>query len=196
MKESPKRSFNPVMVNGSSLYYIALVTEGHLAEEIELLKLEMLQTFGCKAALKSPGHITLLSPFFWAKGFRKILIDTFQQFHPQQENIHIQLNGFGHFRKDVIFIQPEFNEQLQHLQHLCVNYFSVLLGDRLKVQKDFHPHITIANRDLKAEDFEAAWSLFRERKFQSIWEAKTISLLEHNGSNWQICSQIHLKEHL
>jgi 2'-5' RNA ligase len=177
------------MQHGSNLYYIAIVAAPPVAYEIQGFKEEMKQHFGCKAAMKSPAHITLIPPFFFSKGLSKILMDTFMIFSANTGPIFIRVNGFGHFRRDVIFVQPEEHPALMQLQQECANYFVGLLGDKINTKRAFHPHITIANRDLKTEDFDEAWKRFNGRKYASSWWATDICLMRHNGSLWEITAR-------
>jgi 2'-5' RNA ligase len=43
--------------------------------------------------------------------------------------------------------------------------------------RGFHPHMTIAFRDLKKNKFQEVWQLFKERKFQAEFPYAGISLL-------------------
>jgi 2'-5' RNA ligase len=177
------------MQHGSFMYYIAIVAEEPVAADVQALKEEMLSQFGCKAAMKSPAHITLIAPFYFSKGLSKILLDTFFHFESGLDAFDIPVDGFGHFRRDVLFVQPIPNPTLMLLQEKAVHYFSGLLGDKISSKRNFHPHITIANRDLKSEDFDAAWALFKDRPYTAIWTVKDICLMQHNGRCWEIAAR-------
>lgn len=177
-------------MTGSQMHYIALVAEEPLLTEIAQFKDEMLRQFGCRAAMKSPAHITLIPPFYWSRGMQKILIDTFLGFRTDIGVLNIKVNGFGHFRRNVLFAAPEHNEDVLLLQKACVAYFRPLLGDKIADKRPFHPHITIANRDLKSEDFDLAWEMFRNRAYTCEWEANKLSLLQHDGSRWQVIDEL------
>jgi 2'-5' RNA ligase len=176
---------------GSQMHYIALVANEPLALDIASFKEEVLETFGCRAAMKSPAHITLIPPFYWSRGMQKILNDTFHGFRSSISEIIIHVNGFGHFRRNVIFATPEYNERLMQLQKECIDYFRPLLGDKIADKRPFHPHITIANRDLKSEDFDQAWEMFRNRPYKRDWHVNTLSLLQHDGICWQVIEELN-----
>jgi 2'-5' RNA ligase len=177
------------MQHGSFMYYIAIVAESPVAEDVQRFKEEMREEFGCIAAMKSPAHITLIAPFYFSKGLSKILIDTVHQFDTDMQPFEIRVEGFGHFRRDVLFVQPVENALLMQLQEKTVSYFSALLGDKVSSKRNFHPHLTIANRDLKSEDFDKALSLFKDRPYSAAWTVKDICLMRHNGKQWEIAER-------
>jgi 2'-5' RNA ligase len=51
-------------------------------------------------------------------------------------------------------------------------------------EKPFHPHITIAFRDLKKAIFNEAWDYYSNRLFQEEFTAESVTLLKHNGQFW------------
>jgi len=178
-------------IRGSQMYYIALVADQELEAILHGYKLELQQLLGCKAALKSPAHITLIPPFFWANGLSKILMDTFGHFRSSRQPFELEIDGFGHFRTDVLFARPVDHHQLFALQREVTDYFQPLLGDKLKNRFAFNPHITLANRDLKAADFPQAWALLKDRTLRGKWLISAIHLLRHTGKEWEIIATNH-----
>jgi 2'-5' RNA ligase len=61
-----------------------------------------------------------------------------------------------------------------------------------KEQRAFHPHITIANRDLAKSDFRKAWEYFNGLEFQKQFTTSAISLLRHNNKEWEIAASFPL----
>jgi 2'-5' RNA ligase len=182
------------MQYGSFMYYIAIVAESPVAEDVQRFKEEMLEKFGCVAAMKSPAHITLIAPFYFSKGLSKILSDTFHQFNANMQPFEVRVDGFGHFRRDVLYVQPAENALLMQLQEKAVSFFSGLLGEKVSSKRNFHPHLTIANRDLKSEDFDKARSLFIGRPYSAAWTVKDICLMRHNGKQWEIAERCVLSK--
>ena len=65
---------------------------------------------------------------------------------------------------------------------------------KLKIDtRPFHPHITIATRDLHKKDFHDAWPMFEKEKFNAEWEANGLSLLRHNRTNWDVIHTCNFK---
>ena len=61
-----------------------------------------------------------------------------------------------------------------------------------KEQRPFHPHITIANRDLAKKDFKKAWEYFAGLRYDTEFQADSISLLRHNNKEWEIAASFPL----
>ncbi|MBK5277935.1 MAG: 2'-5' RNA ligase family protein, partial [Bacteroidia bacterium] len=49
----------------------------------------------------------------------------------------------------------------------------------------FHPHLTLAFRDLKKPMFEKAWEEFKSKEYSESFAAKHFTLLKHNGKVWE-----------
>ena len=170
-----------------SMYYLAFVCPEQVDEKVRQFKLWMQEMFGCKAALKSPAHITLIPPFWYDESVENILLDLISSFHSDLEKLEIQLQGFSHFAKRVLFVNVLPNPGLNEIRRQTLLHFKKSLGDIIKEEtRPFTPHITIANRDLKPADFDKAWAHFMNRKFQVVFETQQISLLKLSREKWNI----------
>lgn len=176
------------------LYFIAILTPDNINQQILEWKHYMLQQFHCKVALKSPAHITLIPPFDMPDALHPDLQELLQHFSARQTDFSIQLNNFDAFAKRVIFVNVVSGARLNALQ---TNLEIILLqSKRFPINKEdrpFHPHVTIANRDLKKEDFPLAWQYFQQWTYEETFMAGAISLLQHNGNTWQIAGSYPLE---
>ena len=62
-------------------------------------------------------------------------------------------------------------------------------GKEYNIKKEtraFHPHITIATRDLHKKSFAEAWPSYQNKKFTEEWVANGLSVLKHNGTRWDV----------
>ena len=57
----------------------------------------------------------------------------------------------------------------------------------------FRPHVTIAYRDIPPEVFPAMWEEFKNRKFNRSFKVESFSLLKHDGKQWNLFREFHLK---
>lgn len=169
-------------------YFIALVPPEPLLSEINELKRFFADHYGSRAALRSPAHITLHMPFEWAAADEQELKDALLRFAERQRPFNIELNGFGCFPPRVIFIRPVPSSELEKLQAGLKKMAAMELGifnaDRLN--QGFHPHVTLAFRDLKKRFFEEAFAAINSRKFDDMWTAKSIELMRHTGQEWEV----------
>lgn len=174
-----------------SLYYIAVIPPGPIAEEVKSIKQEFASRYNSSRALRSPAHITLQAPF-WSDPSSEIpLTEKLKMFCNGRESFRVQLSDFSRFDKRVIFADVTANEKLHQL-HKDLMYF---LRDKLNfpasgTSLSFHPHMTVAYRDLTPEMFTKAWEEFKLREFKAEFEVKSISLLKHNRKEWDVLEEM------
>ena len=172
------------------MYYVAIACPREVDEKVMGFKQWMKEQFGSVVALKSPAHITLIQPFWLDISRETELLQTLQSFPGDGEELRIRLEGFSHFGKRVLFIQVKENPVLQELQTQTEKHFLQCFDDVLKKDtRPFHPHITIANRDMKPGDFEKAWQHFSGKKFNETFCAKTISLFKLTQGKWSVIGE-------
>ena len=172
------------------MYYVAIVCPDELNNKIQAFKLWMQEKFGCKVALKSPAHITLIPPFWFAAEKEDILLQAMHSFEGPEQSIKIELNDFAHFSNRVLFIDIKPNDHLAKVRQKAEDHFFNKLGTIIKKEtRPFTPHITIANRDLKPGDFKKAWEHFSAMQFEESFMAEQISLLRLDEGKWHVVAQ-------
>jgi 2'-5' RNA ligase len=168
-------------------YFIALVPPSPIYEKANDLKLHFKERYNSKAALNSPPHITLHMPFWWKKDKEDQLIKGLSEFSPIFFPFQLSLRNFSAFKPRVIFIDIVPNESLMKLQkelmRFCKKTFNLFNADYKALP--FHPHLTLAFRDLKKVAFEEAWEEFREKTFDDNFIVDHFTLLRHNGKRWE-----------
>lgn len=170
-----------------ALYFIALVLPPPLDEQVKAWKLVMQRNFNCNAALKSPAHITLIPPFRLEENSEEDLTGFLDSFASRQQSFSTWTHHFAAFKPRTIFIDVKPSHQLTFLKKQLDQ--AILNKPEWNIKTDerpFHPHITIANRDLLKTDFAAAWQLVEKQEFIESWKAEGISLLKHNKKNWDV----------
>src|SRR5688572_16921578 len=172
---------------GHDMYYVAIICPPELDDRIHDYKLWMKENFGSKAALRSPAHITIIPPFFLEKEKETLLIKVMDDFISVQDPIQIELAGFDHFGKKVIVVKVQDNPQLQQLKSDADIYFSHHFKKEIKKEaRSFHPHISIANRDIPQGEFNRAWDHFKEKKLDETFPARSLSLLKLSPGKWNV----------
>jgi 2'-5' RNA ligase len=171
------------------LYFIAIVAPGHINEQASIWKKYMEQHYGCKVALRSPAHITLVPPFNMSAEKEPALGEKLALFCGREKSFSIHLRNFDSFAPKVIFVHVEPGEQLLQIKYSLDEYLLPLKDFSFKKeQRPFHPHITIANRDLAKKDFKKAWEYFAGLRYDAAFQAESISLLRHNNKEWEIAA--------
>ena len=175
------------------LYFIAIVAPDTINQQVLEWKNYMLQRFNCKVALKSPAHITLIPPFNMPGQAQKEMQELLQSFAARQHSFPVQLKNFAAFTPRVIYVDVLPNALLNDVR---TNLEAILLpGERFAIKKEnrpFHPHITIANRDLTKDNFPQAWQHFQQMPYEATFEANAISLLRHSNQVWEVCDAFPL----
>jgi 2'-5' RNA ligase len=170
------------------LFFIALLPPAKVQREATKIKEYFAKVYTSKAALKSPPHITLQPPFKWNWEDVPILTQHLQQFAETQAPIPLGLDGFGSFRQRVIYINviktPELVGIYQQLQQYLED--SLAIVDEMAKTRLFAPHLTVAYRDLTRDNFRKAWPEFAAKKFCFEFIIPQLTLLLHNGKQWQI----------
>jgi 2'-5' RNA ligase len=172
------------------MYFVAILCPPAVDEKLQQYKYWMKERFGSVVALKSPSHITLIQPFWFERDKEGILKRLLQDFTSDMDELEIQLEGFSHFGKRVLFAAVRENHSLEEVKKQAEDHFAESCHDIVKKDdRPFHPHITIANRDLKPGDFEKAWQHFSEKPFTEAFRTQTISLLKLTDGKWNVISE-------
>lgn len=178
------------------LYLIALVPPEDLRNQVRELKEEMKNRFEASHALKSPAHITLQKPFRRPDSEEAEMSEILENFAERQHSFPIELQGFGSFSPRVIFVKIKDHEPIEAVHHSLQNILAENLQfSEKELMPKIHPHMTIATRDLKPRAFQNAWPEFRQREFQSRFEAKSLHLLKHNGKTWDFHKEFFFGKH-
>ncbi|MBO9200776.1 MULTISPECIES: RNA 2',3'-cyclic phosphodiesterase [Niastella] len=169
------------------LHFIAIVTPEEINRKVLQWKFYMRDQFGCKVALKSPAHITLISPFMMPDNLQPGLQELLQPFASREQHFSIQLKNFAAFKPRVIYVDVLPSPRLTEFKTALET--TLLQSNRFPVKKEerpFHPHVTIANRDLHKKDFPLAWQHFQQINYEVTFTANAFALLRHNGQIWEI----------
>ncbi len=176
------------------LYFIAVLPNPYLQQRIKNIKEELREQYDVEKALKLPAHITLQIPFRFPEEEEESLISSLASFAEDQKMFSVNLTGFGSFPPRVIFIEVENKKPLKLLQkRLQLMMENFLLPDKNNKEKAFHPHITVATRDLDKETYRKAWPVFQKRHFEATFLAQSLVLFKHNGKTWDLHREFLLK---
>jgi len=179
----------------ASMYFIAIVAPGYINHDVLKWKLIMKERYGCEVALRSPAHITLIPPFWMEDALENNLKLATDDYTGKRACFEIELKNFGCFKPRVIYADVVPTGALRGFQTELVDF---LVGKALfPIRKDdhsFHPHITIATRDLRKKSFYEAWAIFEKKEYNVRWTACGVSLLKHDQKNWAVIYTSQLKE--
>jgi 2'-5' RNA ligase len=173
---------------GTQLYLLAIIPPSPVCEEIQSFKEYFKVHYQSKASLNSPPHITLHMPFQWKTQKEEKLITGLKQFVSDKQSFKVTLQNFACFYHRVIYVNVlpnnslfEIQAQLHRFCKTTLNLFNARYQDL-----PFHPHITVAFRDLKKEKFDAAWSEFEKKEYHTLFNVDRIILLKQHDKEWQV----------
>lgn len=175
-------------------YFIAIIPPSPVYEEANALKHYFKEEYHSKASLNSPPHITLHMPFEWKEEKENLLVEKLNAFINGRQKPQILIKGFDCFKPRVIFLKvektPELGALQKELESFCRRTFQLFNAQYRDLP--FHPHLTLAFRDLKKTVFEKAWSEFEKKEFTASFLAERIALLKHNGKTWDVFKEFSL----
>jgi 2'-5' RNA ligase len=170
-----------------NMYFIAVVLPQDLDEKVLLWKKYMQEKYRCKVGLKSPAHITIVPPFWLESNMEEALLNDVDILAKDIYPFSLITNDFSAFKPRTIFIAVQKNTELDKLKQKADQHFSDKEHYKIKIEtRQFHPHITIATRDLLKKDFYECWPFFETKEFKEEWEATGLSVLRHNKRNWEV----------
>ena len=177
------------------MYFVALVAPEQIDRQVLKWKNFFKENYGCTVALKSPAHITVIPPFWMSEDLEYDLINSITEFSINKNKFEIVLKDFAAFIPRVIYADVMKNEILAEL-HKSLNEF-IYSQNKFPVKKEerpFHPHVTLAARDLYKKAFHEAWEIFSRKKYEALWPVNGISLLRHNKKNWDVIFTSQLED--
>jgi 2'-5' RNA ligase len=160
-------------------YFIAIIIPEPLFDQIEALKQELYAEHGLKGALRSPAHITLHRPFEWKEEKEQDLIDKLGGF-TFQDSFTVALKDFAFFEPRVIYVDVLKNKTIDELQQKLKVFAQkeLRLLNEVNDLRGFHPHVTVAFRDLKKPKFYELQTVFHEKKIEGGFNFNCFSLLK------------------
>ena len=168
-------------------YFIAIVPPEPLLSEIQTIKQSIFDNYRSKGALRSPGHITLHMPFSFEESKEDKLIVGLQSFQ-FNSSFNISLKNFDCFEPRVVFINVEKEIELINLQKELVQHVKKQLNlfNQSDDMRGFHPHITVAFRDLKKQNFYKVWDDFQNKSYNTSFVCNSFCLLKQDEQKWVI----------
>lgn len=174
-------------------YFIAIVPPEPLLSDIQNIKQSIFDNYQSKGALRSPGHITLHMPFSFDESKEAKLIECLNEFEFKTV-FPISLKNFDCFEPRVIFINVQEQNELFELQKKLVSHVKRHLNifNQSDDMRGFHPHITIAFRDLKKAVFYKVWEEYKTKSFSETFTCNSFALLKHQKDEWVVLKQFDI----
>lgn len=176
-------SENPSAKQG--LFYFSILLPGDLSTRVKAFQLDFARRFQSERALRQWPHITVIPPFKMALSRFQQLEDRVQEVQVKSDKFTIDLKDFGAFPKRVIFIEPVFQPQLFVLNERLNEKIEDII-DSQRDYREYHPHVTLAYRDLSEDHFEAAWKEYSRMKFEASFSVSSVFLMKMEEGRWKV----------
>ncbi len=178
----------------ASLYFVALIPPEPLKSIVTGLKMNFAHSFHSAHALRSPPHITLLPPFRAADNNLELIEKVLTAVCGETDAFSISIDGFGCFKPRVIYLRPVINQAFESLHRRLSENATTYIGNIVKGSgRPFHPHITLAFKDLKPEMFRKGWVEYKHKSFLAEMSVEGLWLLKHDGKKWQEYKYFHFE---
>lgn len=170
---------------------MAVIPPKEVQEKVQQIKISIRDQFGMKYALKSPPHITLKMPFNYNEGKELVLAEKLSGFLKDRESFKVKIDGLGTFGNRVIFLKIEKSPDLIQLQSELKDFCKKELNliDELS-DRNFHPHLTVAFKDLKPKNFEEILALVKEQSFKAEFAVEGLFILKRMEQRWNLHKEL------
>ena len=170
---------------GFALYYIATLCPPAIDEKVSEYKQYMQSKYGSRAAQKSPAHLTIVPPFKAEEDMEQLLKDFVEKYNADFSAFDIHLKNFDHFNQRVLFVSAVPGEELSNLEKEVNQQFSEAFPSIIfRTKPEFHPHVTIATRDIPEHRFDEIWDYFQQQEMDVSFTASEITVLKLVQGRW------------
>lgn len=174
-----------------NLFYIAIVPPPAAAAAIDNLRHAIWQRYNSQHGLNSPPHITLIPPFKLSHASADELQAKLQELVRNFQPFTLTGKGVNHFDQKTIYAKVDLNEYLTALQ----KELELLVKEELNFKierpdRKYTPHLTLAFKDLKKENFKEAFRYLEAQQISLQFPVNNIALLQHSGKRWLIRDRI------
>lgn len=173
-------------------YFLAIIPGEPLFGEVHQLKLDIKDKFGAKYSLKSPPHITLKMPFVYNEAKEEILTGKLRGFLDGILPFGLAVRGTKTFGDRVVYLDVQSNGDLTGMQVRLKSFCKteLKLVDELS-DRNYHPHMTVAFKDIKKSEFENIVNYVREQAIEGCIKVESIFLLKKNAGDWELYNELN-----
>lgn len=112
------------------------------------------------------------------------LLQVLESFAQQQTAFEVLLKNFASFPPRVIYVDVFLNAQLLQLHASLLQKMQTTLNFHDQRAQRFHPHMTIAHRDLTTEAYHRAWEHFSRQRYRRKFTVDKLVLFHHYDRKW------------
>lgn len=168
------------------LYLVALLLPEPALSEVWALKQEVYQRTGSRNAVRLPPHITLVPPLRQSPDFEDKARQALAAFAAKQRPFRVVIRDFAWFGNRTLFVRVPEDEGVRAFHAALQAWCAAQLPEVPHETLPFTPHVTLATRDLPAEQVPELRVLFASRTYAATFQVAAFQLFRHDGQQWQM----------
>lgn len=146
------------------------------------------ENWQCLHALRTPPHITIIPPIALTHTEINKVQEIAREIASKSNPFRLSVNEYGAFKPRVIFVKPDVPPGLSDLYN---NWREALMKTFPHVlekypDRPYHPHITLAHRDVDRKRFDEIWKYYKHKKIDMSIEINQFCVLAHSKAGWEI----------
>ena len=169
------------------LQLIAVLPPDEVSTLVRQQQQHIATLWGPKHALRTPPHITLIPPIAVTETERDVLWKCAERISKKTTSFPLHLDGYSAFKPHVIYIRITESNELNQLYTLWRTELMALMPHVLEKYPDrpYHPHMTLAHRDVTPDQFRKIWAYYAEKEFQASFVVDRFWVLRHTKEGWE-----------
>jgi 2'-5' RNA ligase len=173
-------------MQNQNLKLIAILLPDTISQQVKKEQLFIAKTWGPKHALRTPPHITIIPPLSTTDAEEISLLKIGEKICATSQAFILDLDKYDAFQPRVVFIHTKDSPGLNALQATWRKELLSTLPHALDryPERPYHPHITLAHRDVKPEQFKKIWAHYAEQEYATSFEVNRYWMLRHEKSGW------------
>lgn len=173
-------------------HFIGVLLPDDLTCVVEECRRYMNRTYGCRSGHATPVHVTLVPPFALPRDYTtEDVVEALLRGVPQDFSFSARTENFGAFGDRTLFAAvrpaPEWNRLKNAAETALRGAFP---GCLRKDPRPFHPHITVANRDIPPGASTAALRVLNGKKFEEDFPVDNMTVFVRKGGGWEAAQAV------
>lgn len=170
-------------------FFVAVMADRALAGQIEAFRAWARETLGCRSGQRTPPHVTLVPPFVLPLGSLDGLEAALSAAALAGIPFIARVEGFDSFGERTLFARvvpgPDWDALRDRVYVAASDQGPELVTRFPHPRVPFHPHLTIANRDIPPGSARVALAELRARGLSAQMPVDHLALLRFEEGAWR-----------
>ena len=169
-------------------HFIGVLLPDDLTCVVEECRRYMNRTYGCRSGHATPVHVTLVPPFALPREYTAAdVVEALLRGVPQDFGFIAHTENFDAFGDRTLFAAVVSSPGWNRLKNAAETTLrGAFPGCLRKDPRPFHPHITVANRDIPPGASTAALRVLNEKNLSADFSVDNVTVFVRKGGVWEI----------